>query len=278
MAAVRRLTSLSIITLASASLLAHAPAAPSFDVASVKPNHSVETQTVSITQPGGRYTASNMTLRALIKTAYGMHDDQLTGGPDWIDKDRFDIAAKAEGFTGAAEFRDTARLMLRPLLADRFGLVLRRERRELPVYALVRVSPDALGPQMQRSDPATCGQEKKAMEPAAGTTEEAVELICGAEVYYPGHLVARAMPLSIFVRNLSRWTDHLVIDASGLGGKFDWDLQWTPETPLTSDGPIVVAGASLFGALRAQSGFRLDRQRAVVDMFFVEKADRPGPD
>src|SRR5882762_3775451 len=124
---------------------------PTFDVASIKSNHSGDEQSASFVQPGGRYTATNVTLRTLVKSAYGLHDNQLVGGPSWINTERFDITAKAEGYTTPSAFRDQARLMLRPLLADRFKLVLRRVRRDLPVYALVKAG-GGFGPQFRRSD------------------------------------------------------------------------------------------------------------------------------
>jgi uncharacterized protein DUF3738 len=89
----------------------------------------------------------------LIKTAYGVHDDQIVGGPEWIDTARFDLTAKAADTTpSATAFRDQARLMLRRALEDRFNLALVRDRREIPVYALVISKSDGrLGSQLVRS-------------------------------------------------------------------------------------------------------------------------------
>ena len=81
---------------------------PTFDVASVKPNHSNEEESASIVLPGGRYTATNVTLRTLVKSAYGLHDHQLVEGPSWINSERFDIIAKAEGYTTPSAFRGLA--------------------------------------------------------------------------------------------------------------------------------------------------------------------------
>src|SRR3954467_11956679 len=117
---------------------AQEPKPPAFDVASIKPAADPTSFSFSMVQPGGRYIGQNMPLRLLIKTAYGVHDSQIIGGPSWIDSDHWDINAKAEGYKGTTTtFRDEARLMVRPLLADRFKLVLHHEQRELPVYALV---------------------------------------------------------------------------------------------------------------------------------------------
>src|SRR5262245_22676857 len=268
-------TLLIAFALAGRLLLAQSAGTPAFDVASVKPNHSADKESASFVQPGGRYTATNVTVRALVKSAYGLHDDQLTGGPSWVNSDRFDISAKAEGYSAPSAFRDQARLMLRPLLADRFKLILRRERRDLPVYALLKAGAE-LGPQLRRSDSRDFDGAPKAMPPPRATEPE-VPLPCGAEIYRPGHLAARGMSLSAFVLNVARYTDHVVVDRTGLEGKFDWDVQWIPDT-LTLDGSNTPEGPLLFAALREQAGFRIERQRSSIEVFVVEHIEPPDPD
>src|SRR5499427_9282903 len=75
---------------------AQAPNDPAFDVAAIKPAADTQAFSFSRVQPGGRYIGQNMSLRLLIKTAYGVHDSQIVNGPSWIDSDRWDINAKAE--------------------------------------------------------------------------------------------------------------------------------------------------------------------------------------
>src|SRR4029077_13161882 len=72
------------------------PAAPTFEVASVKPNNSGDGRVFFQNQPG-RFTATNVTLRLLIRNAYQLQDFQISGGPSWIGSDHFDIVAKIEG-------------------------------------------------------------------------------------------------------------------------------------------------------------------------------------
>src|SRR5580765_4213196 len=112
-----------VIAAAGTLLCAQAPEKPlAFDVAAIKPAADTTVFSFSMVAPGGRYIGQNMNLRLLIKTAYGVHNSQIIGGPSWIDSDRWDINAKAEGYKDATTFRDTARLMVRPLLTDRFKL------------------------------------------------------------------------------------------------------------------------------------------------------------
>ena len=266
-----------LIGLAMAGQLLRAQSAgpPTFDVASVKPNHSDE-ESASFVQPGGRYTATNVTLRTLVKSAYGLHDDQLIGGPSWINTDRFDVIAKAEGYTTASGFRDQARLMLRPLLSDRFKLAVRRERRDLSVYALVKAG-RALGPQLRQADARDCDGGPKAMAPVPHAAEPEAPLPCGAEIYRPGHLAARGMAFTAFVLNVSRYTDRVVVNRTGLEGKFDWEIQWVPDSVTVSGSPSS-EGPSLFEALREQAGFRIERRRSSVEVLVVERAERPDPD
>jgi bla regulator protein blaR1 len=266
-----------VLTLTAGLLSAQTPTPRRFDVASVKPNQSKD-ETASFVTPGGRYVATNVTVRTLIKSAYGLHDTQLIGGPKWIETDGFDVEGKAQGFTTAAGFRDAARLMLRPLLADRFKLVLRSESRRLPVYALVLARADRqLGPQLHRSSAAACSGAAVAMPTAPQAAEPEIALPCGAEVYRPGHVAARAMALSNLVLNLSRWTDRVVIDGTGLQGPFDWEIQWSPE-PLSPDHTGPVNGPSLVDAINEQAYLRLQPTRETVDVLVVERVERPDPD
>ena len=119
-------------------------AGPAFEVASIKPNNSGDGRVMLGIQPGGRFTATNVTLRLLIRNAYQLQDFQIVGGPSWIASDRYDIVAKAEDGAPAGDAeprsdrsRTGAQLMIRALLAERFQLVVHNETRELPIYALV---------------------------------------------------------------------------------------------------------------------------------------------
>ncbi len=109
-----------------------AGAPPAFEVASVKRSQP-EGGGMTMTSDLGRLTLRNVTLRFCIEAAYHIKDFQLSGGPGWLGSESYDIDAKASGPAKDAELR----LMLQPLLAERFKLSLHREEKEAPTYALV---------------------------------------------------------------------------------------------------------------------------------------------
>jgi uncharacterized protein (TIGR03435 family) len=250
---------------------------PAFEVVSVKPNASGDTNSTSIVQPGARYTATNATLRMLIKTAYQVHDDQIAGGPGWMNTDRFDVTARGAGNPATSEFVNQARLMLRTALTDRFQLALRRETRDIPVYALVLASRDGrFGPQFRRSEEKCSGPSTR-LPVASDAPEPVPDMPCDSAFSRAGHLGARARDFSTLVRSLSTWTGRLLIDRTELSGRFDWDLQWTPESS-SPDVATVADRLPLVTALREQLGMRLEAQRSAADVFVVDRAERPQPD
>ena len=127
---------------------------PVFEVASVKPNKSGEGFIRFGLQPGGRFTAQNVPARELIRFAYNVQPFQIEGGPNWLNSDRFDVTAKAEGElppTGPGQ-SGPVQQMMQSLLADRFKLKVHRETKEMPVYALVLARSDGrLGKQIEPS-------------------------------------------------------------------------------------------------------------------------------
>ncbi|HEV8397897.1 MAG TPA: TIGR03435 family protein [Vicinamibacterales bacterium] len=253
---------------------AQAPAQePRFEVAVVKVNDSGEPRVAGGFQPGGRYSVTNYPLRALIAAAYLRPqvnpDFLIAGGPDWIDKARFNIEAKA-----AAEFpagpdgpNAPRRVMLQQLLADRFGLRVHHESRQGQLFALLRVRDDRLGSRLRPSQ-IDCG-------PSAPAPERCVPRIA------PGSLTLTGTSLTALVNLLPRFVDHVVIDATGLSGRFDLDLTWTPgptEWVPPSSGAGVAAGddgSSLTTALREQLGLRLQAQTGPVDVLVIEAATWP---
>jgi uncharacterized protein (TIGR03435 family) len=269
---------------------------PAFEVASVKPNRSGDGKVALFFQPGGRFNAIGVTLKMLIGAAYGnpqpLMNLQIIGGPRWIDSDRFDVVAKAEGDQQPGSNGPPTEMfaMLRTLLADRFKLVVHNESRELPTYALVLARDDGKrGPQLNPAavDCAALRGRGGAQPPLPAPGER---LPCGIRIA-PGNLVGGGMGLQQLANALSRMPalNRLVVDRTGLTGTFDFDLKWTPDQipPPTPGGPppglpplppIDPDGPSLFAALQEQLGLRLESTKGPVEVVVIDVAEPPTED
>lgn len=253
---------------------------PAFEVASVKPNTSGDGRVLVMQQPGGRLNLVNVTLRLMIRNAYRVQDFQIVGGPDWLDSARFDVVAKAESGNPSPE---QLQLMSRALLADRFKLVVRPEKREMPIYALVPARDGKPGPQLSKSD-ADCGPG--AAPPGPPSPGQMPR--CGLMVGF-GSLRARGSTLDAFARSLSTFAGRVVVDRTAMTDRYDIDLSWTPDQiPRPAGGgdqPVQVNGAtidpngpSLFTALQEQLGLKLESTKGPVDVLVVERAEKPAED
>jgi len=266
-------------------------ATPTFEVASVKPNKSGDGRVMLGIQPGGRFTATNVALRMLIRTAYQLQDFQIVGGPGWIASDRFDIVAKAEGNlppTAPGGPPGPLQLMLRALLADRFSLVAHEDTRDLPTYALVHARGDKrLGPQLRRSeiDCAKMAAVRRRGAPPFTPPQPGERPSCGIRIG-AGQLSAGGIPLSQFATALAPFVQRVIVDRTGLSDNFDVDLSWTPDqmpqgappqgaSPLP---PIDPNGPSIFTAVQEQLGLKLESERAPVTVLVIDRVQQPGPD
>jgi bla regulator protein BlaR1 len=231
-----------------------------FEVASVKPNKSATGRWTMDRSPGGGFSATNATLKMLIKAAYSIYDHQLIGGPGWLESERFDIVAKAPPHTPDNQLGP----MLRTLLTDRFKLKLHRETRQMPVYALV-LGKD--GPKFQE------------------VTREAREGD-GDSRKGRGHLAAQRVPISDLAEILSGELGLSVLDRTGLKGFFDLNLEWTPDESQVrgaADGPDGRVrtpapdpnGPSIFTALQEQLGLKLEKQIGPVEVLVIDHVERP---
>jgi len=250
--------------------------APTFEVASVKLNKTGVPQSGPQLQLGGRLTLINRTLRYLVQFAYSslelpLHDPQIIGGPDWVDRDKFDITAKMEGNPPPVPATaNLARVMMRSVLIDRFQLRARKEFRDLPVYALVVARQDGeLGPGLRRRLDTCEGPTPQFKEPdPKGDTP-----LCGLLRGGRGTLNYRGVPISSMLRpSALGGLDRMVVDHTRLAGIFDIDLTWADETAASAD------AASVFTAVQEQLGLRLQPTRAPVEVLVIESAQRPSPD
>ena len=247
-----------------------------FEVASVKPNKSVETGGFIRRMRGGTFSVGNQTLLQLIRFAYGLQGVQLVGAPDWMRTERFDITAKApaEVPTSAPGQLVPEALMLRSLLEDRFRLAMHRETRQLPIYALVIARSDGrLGPQIRR--PATDFCARRAKEAEKGNPQPFGEgyQVCGMRGNDRG-LTAGAFPIRGFSNFLAAEVDRIVIDRTGLTGEWDFELKWSPPNAPSADPDR----PSIFTALEEQLGLRLEPTTGPVEVMVIDGVEPPTPD
>lgn len=250
--------------------------APTFEVSTVKRNVSGEARGDSVFQ-SDRYMARNVRVRDLIAEAYRVRGFQVTGGPDWIGSDRFDIIAKA---ASAAPFtptvaRDGVRqpaeapfLMLRELLKDRFKLVVHTETREGPTYELMVSRDDRRGLQLRPAETDCAKLDPAAPPPPAG--------FCGGIRTGIGRLTGRTAPMRQLASVLTGVVQRLVVDRTNLPGVFDFDLEFSP-MPLNvgPDVPAVDNPISLFTALQEQLGLKLQPQRGPIDYVVIDGVEPP---
>jgi bla regulator protein blaR1 len=274
-----------------ASARAQETSRPSFEVASVKRNRASDGRVSLGFQPGGRMTATGVTLKMLIGTAYGagqpLGNSQIIGGPDWLDRDRFDIVAKADGDVVPGP-NGPLPLMIQSLLADRFKLAVHNETREMPIYALVMARSDGKrGPQLNPSAVDCAAMRGRGGPPPTPAPGE--RLPCAMRIS-PGNLTGGGMAMAQLASALGRMpaVNRIVEDRTGLTGGFDFDLTWTPDQAQLPPGgpppgapplaPIDPNGPSLFAAVQEQLGLKLESTRGPVPVIVIDRAEPPTED
>jgi len=235
-----------------------------FEVASVKPSAPGGQGGIIRQMPGGQtYHAENMPLRVVMTVAYTVTDRQISGGPSWISTDRFDIEAKA----ARSRTPDELHVMLQHLLEERFHLVLRRETRQEPVWALVV---DKGGSKMPVHDPADLDRPPMGLQGVRASDGS----VCAG-------LNGRNVTMDYLAFTLSRSSDRTVIDRTGLPARYDLNLQFLPDALKLAGGDSGAAPAispdcaDLASALPKQLGLRLESAKGPVEFLLVEHAEKP---
>jgi bla regulator protein blaR1 len=218
----------------------------SFEVASIRPNKSGE-QAMGMFPTPGLLRVRNYTPRFLIEAAYGMKRYQVSGGPSWIDSQRYDIVAKA---ADKATFDQMLR-MLRTLLAERFQLKFHRETKTMPVYSLVAAKG---GPKLL---PQKDGDSKSFRFHVT-----------------PSELTGHKVPMNVFVDCLSGQLDRPLVDRTGLKGNYDFSLRYTPDSN-SPDDPNDSSGASIYRAIQDQLGLKLVVQKGPAEVLVIDNVEKP---
>jgi uncharacterized protein (TIGR03435 family) len=226
--------------------------AQSFEVASIRANHSGERIQLFNLARGGRFTTTNCSLRILIPYAYEVFQFQLSGAPDWVTSDKYDMAAKADG----DPLPDEMRVLVRRLLEDRFQLKYHWETKESAGYNLVVSKPGKL----REAAPGDC----------PGAFPDAP---CGALRNTPGHTQGNQLTAGQLAGSLSFFIQAFVTDKTNLTGQYDIELQWTPErVRMQSAEPT---GPSIFTALQEQLGLKLEAAKGPVKVLVIDHIERP---
>jgi bla regulator protein blaR1 len=242
-----------------------APAAPTaYTVASIKPNKSSDDRFMLRPMPAGGLIATGVTLKMLMGFAYGVFAYQISGGPAWIGTERWDIEAKTDAVQERLPTPQSGAL-LRALIEDRFQLKIRRESKEMPVYALVVTKN---GPKLKLNpDDPTKAKPSAMLGRGSGTFTNS--------------------SMAALAARLSEQLGRPVLDRTDLKGGYDFTLEWTPapseggaellglppraEPPAAGDSN----GPSIFTALQDQLGLKLEPQKGPVDMIIIDHVERP---
>jgi uncharacterized protein (TIGR03435 family) len=235
-----------------------ANADPSFEVATIKPSDPAKPGKTFLVR-GREFTTINTTLTELITFAYGLHPKQVTGGPGWMESQKYDLMAKpdVDGTPSTAQLRT----MVQKLLAERFQLAFHHDKKELSVYTL---NVTKTGAKLTRT------------EHAGGLPS----------LFFRGLGVLNVMKATTedFTRLMqSTVLDRPVVDQTGLEGKWDFILKWTPdETQFGGQipGPVPQTDAAdappnLFDAIQQQLGLKFEPVKAPVDVLVIDKVEKP---
>jgi uncharacterized protein (TIGR03435 family) len=237
-----------------------ADARPHFEVATIKPSQSRETGGSIKVSPGGMVSLSNFPVIVVIQFAYNVPRRQVSGGPSWLESERFDIVGKPD-LEGTPDMSQV-KIMLQKLLADRLHLSLHREEKEFSAYALT-VAKGGL------------------------KLTEATDNPNGLPAFLgSGGLQGRSIrnaTLAQFAGDLQGRLGRPVVDQTGLGSKrFDFFLKWTPDASAMNAAPSTPppvdnadSPPDIFGAVQQQLGLRLEPTKAQVDVIVIDHVEKP---
>ena len=256
---------------------------PKFDAASIKPAKPLG-YSKDGWGAGGRLTVTGGSLRGLISMAYDLRNDQrnrlMFGVPAWAESALYDVETEADG----NPTREQMRLMLQSLLADRFALVIHRETRQVPVYALVQSKPGSTGPQLQPHSDATPCLKIDPSQPVPTSDFGVVPPpppACGRFMTGARRLAGNKVTMAALAEYLGAISsvDRTVVDRTNLAGEFDMTLNYTPEPGLAGTPPGDAAASDpsapprIFAALKEQLGLTLKTDTGPVEVLVIDHVE-----
>jgi uncharacterized protein (TIGR03435 family) len=231
---------------------------PKFEVAAVKPCEPGTPEPpgqrmgmVRYTYPGGRFEAKAATVEFLLEWAYDLLPSQHSRGPAWMENDRYDIVAKAEG--NATD--DQMKLMARALLAEPFRLKFHRERREAPILLVT------LGKNAPKLFPPKEGEAHSLrIVPQVDADQKVVSY----------RVAATRFSFAQLNQTFARQLERVIVNGTGLDGDFDFTLDFTPDEnhPNPLDPSLVVT------AMRDQLGLTVNAQKGLVDYLVIDSLEK----
>ncbi len=246
------------------------PSTPTFEAASVKAA-TTSNPAWSVSYTVDSWRATNATLAALIRSAYGIRDDRLVGGPSWARTTGFDVNGKA----AEALPREQLRLMAQRLLESRFGVVLAKEQRQQEVYALRIARADGrMGPDLRRAADDCVNEAAGAGVPTNQPARPTLRSSTGAGPTFSG----RCTTMTNVATGLSRSLGIEVVDKTGLEGRWDFVLASTGLAPNLSPAiePEQTNLPTVFVAVEEQLGLTLERNASgSVEFVVIAAAHAP---
>jgi uncharacterized protein (TIGR03435 family) len=243
------------------------PAFDAFEVATIKPTPPDDYRGARLFRmpSAHQFIAKNYPLRMLIGVAFNLPQRAISGGPEWLDSDHYDIVAATPG--EAKPTLDEQMSMLQKLLADRFNLTFHREKKEFSIYAI------------------TVANNVPKLKQSSAVPDEPPALIMTVypassggidHVLMPGHNATVAQFASVLQRAV---LDRPVVDQTGLSGKYDFELEWTPDETqfggTLPQGPPDSDKPGIFAAVQQQLGLRLEATRGSIDTIVINRVARP---
>jgi bla regulator protein BlaR1 len=245
---------------------------PAFEVATVR--RDVSGQPGPLFDMFPNLTVERATLKALIRMAYRVHYFQISGGPDWIDSDRYNIQAKTEGAPKPGpEGLTLQRLRLQRLVAERFKLAVHTERKELPIYELTVAK---RGPRLQAPNCIQRDPGDRTIAPGKTMRD-----YCGFGGWSNGRYEATAGNMADLTGGLSDLLERVVVDHTGIKGTFHIQLTYAPDDStirlpdLPGAPPPPVDGPNVFTALEEQLGLKLEAAKGPVEVLVIDHAEKP---
>jgi uncharacterized protein (TIGR03435 family) len=206
---------------------------------------------IQFTAPGGRFRASAIDLKFLMEWAYSIQPSQHSGGPSWLGTDRYDIVAKAEG--DATD--EQQKLMVRTLIAERFGLKFHFEKKKLPVYVI------SVGKTQPKLFPPKDGEvHSLRVMPQQDSNQKTNSF----------HVVATRFSLTQLTNVFARQLERVFVNETGLNGDYDFTLDLTPD----ENRPSPLDPSLLIAAMQEQLGLQMKSQDAVVDFLVIDSVEK----